>query len=327
MLQARLLTPFLTVIRRFVTEIIPAAIWSAGFYRLPGLAAEMAYNWMLGLFPLILMALTTVGLFSLNPQDTYDVIKDQLSRVAPTDAVAFVDLFVKEISYGKNFSLFSASFLATLWGASGALSAAMIALDMSHRVPPQVLRSFWHRRALSILLTVGIMVLTGVASFLLFFNDRVLEELVRQADQLGFTPVGEDLAWVGTWFDYPIGVAMLILSCITLYRFGPSYRMRGIPLVPGALCASVLWVIASSGLQLYVSNFNNFNRAYGFVGSFIVLLLWLWLSSLVLLLGEQINIALYRHGFVGPRARLLREAQPQLPSGSPWQGKDEPEQL
>lgn len=327
MLPSRLLTPVLTLARRFVTEIIPAAIWSAGVYRLPGLAAEMAYNWMLGLFPLILMALTTIGLFSLNPQETYDVIKDQLSRVAPRDAVEFVDLFVVEISYGRNFSLFSASFVATLWGASGALSAAMIALDMSHQVPAQVLRSFWHRRALSILLTAGIMMLTGVASFLLFFNDRVLDEVIRQADQLGFSPLQEDLAWVGTWFDYPIGIAMLILSCITLYRFGPSYRMRGIPLVPGALCASVLWILASTGLQLYVSNFNNFNRAYGFVGSFIVLLLWLWLSSLVLLLGEQINIALYRHGVVGPRARLAKDAQPHLTSGSPWKDESKKTQI
>ncbi len=313
MLRNRLLTPFLTLTRRFLTEIIPAAIWSAGFYRLPGLAAEMAYNWMLGLFPLILMALTTIGLFSLNPENTYGEIMEQVRRVAPVDAALFVDRFVKEISYGRNFSLFSASFLATLWGASGALSAAMIALDMSHQVPPQVLRSFWHRRVLSILLTIGIMILTGAASFLLFFSGRVLDQIIQRADQFGFNPLREGLAWMGTWLDYPIGMAMLILSCVTLYRFGPSYRLRGIPLVPGALCASVLWILASTGLQLYATNFNNFNRAYGFVGGFIVLLLWLWLSSLVLLLGEQINIAVYRHGLVDPIPhRLQRDSQPHL---------------
>lgn len=302
MLNNSLLTSVLTTSRRFVTEIIPAAIWNAAFYRLPGLASEMAYNWMLGLFPLILMALTSIGLFSLSPQSTYEAILNQLVRVAPAAALTLVDRYVREISYGQNFSLFSASFLATLWGASGALSAAMIALDMSHQVPPQVLRSFWHRRALSMLLTIGMMILTGVAGFLLFFSDRVLAEATEQASEFGLGPLTRSLGWIGTWFDYPIGIAMLILSCVSLYRIGPSYRLPGIPLVPGALCASIMWILASTGLQAYATNFGDYNRVYGTVGAIIVLQLWLWLSSLALLLGEQINIALYRHGLVGKRS-------------------------
>jgi membrane protein len=75
-----------------------------------------------------------------------------------------------------------------------------------------------------------------------------------------------------------------------IYRFGPSRWSHGTPIMPGALLAAISWAILSGLFRLYVSNFGNYNRAYGAVGAVIILLLWLYMSSLVLLLGDQLNV-------------------------------------
>jgi membrane protein len=75
-----------------------------------------------------------------------------------------------------------------------------------------------------------------------------------------------------------------------IYRFGPSRWKHGTPIMPGAILAAISWAIISALFRLYVENFGNYNKVYGAVGAVIVLLLWLYMSSLVLLLGDQLNV-------------------------------------
>jgi membrane protein len=76
-----------------------------------------------------------------------------------------------------------------------------------------------------------------------------------------------------------------------LYFFGPSHRRHDTPLIPGAVVAALLWALISSLFRLYVSHFGNYNRTYGAVGTIVILQLWLYLSSLVVLLGAQLNVS------------------------------------
>jgi membrane protein len=251
--------------------------------RLMGLSAEMAYNAMLALFPAILAILTAIGLFEDSLQDTFRGLANQLSEVAPDQAVQLIREFIREISRTKSSSLFSVSFILALWAASGALSAAMTALDQIHEVPSEQVRPFWKAKLISLGLTVGSIVLLVTASFLVFISGWLVEMATTHSGVIILSTIWRLLSW-------PLALGIVATAFAFIYRFGPSRWIQGTPIMPGAMLAAISWAILSALFRLYVGNFGNYNRVYGAVGAVIVLLLWLYMTSLVLLLGDQLNV-------------------------------------
>jgi len=256
----------------------------AGKQRLPGLSAEMAYSAMLGMFPAILALLTAIGLFE-SLQETLQTLASQLSRVAPEEVQILIENFVRGISQTRNRSLFSLSFIAAIWASSGALSAAMTAFDHIQQIPPEQTRPFWKAKLVSLALTIGTIVLLLVASFLMFISDLIVKHVASQSGFLGS-------GLLSTWrlLSWPSALGIVSAAFAFIYRYGPSQWKLGTPIMPGAVLAAIFWAMLSSLFRFYVSYFGDFNRAYGAIGAVIVLLLWLYLSSLVLLIGNQLNV-------------------------------------
>lgn len=251
--------------------------------RLMGLSAEMAYNAILALFPAILAVLTAIGLFEESLQSTIRMWATQLSEVAPDQAVQLMRDFVREISRTKSTSLFSLSFIVAIWASSGALSAAMNALDQIHRIPPNEIRPFWKAKLISLGLTIGSIFFLVLASFVVFISDWLVQMVVAQSGASLLLTVWRLLSW-------PIALGIIATDCAFIYRYGPSRWTRGTPIMPGAILAAISWATVSGMFRLYVANFGNYNKVYGAVGAVIVLLLWLYMTSLVLLLGDQLNV-------------------------------------
>jgi len=260
---------------------------SVGQRRLTGLAAEMAYNAMLGLFPAILTVLTAIGLFS-ELQFAVQNLADQFGSVAPEEVQYLIQKFVGEISRGKNRSLFSLSFVAALWTSSAALRAAMIAFDQIHQVPRSQMRPFWKARLIALGLTIGTGLLLVSASVLVFISSNVVQDVATQSGGL----FGLGLLSLWQLLSLPVALGVVSIAFAFIYRYGPSRWTSGTPLVPGAVLAAVSWAILSSLFRVYVTHFGQYNRAYGAIGAVIVLLLWLYMSSLILLIGNQINVTL-----------------------------------
>lgn len=251
--------------------------------RLMGLASEIAYNAMLSLFPAILAVLTAIGLFEESLQSTFKQLAVQLSKVAPDEALVLIRDFAREITQTKNTGLFSISFVVAIWAASGALSAAMTALDQIHQISPQQTRPFWKAKLISLGLTIGTIVLLLLASFLVFISDLILKFFVSESGLSFLLTVWRLLSW-------PLALGIVSAAFAFVYRYGPSRWDSGTPMMPGAVLAAVSWAILSGLFRLYVSNFGNYNQAYGAVGAVIVLMLWLYMSALVLLIGDQLNV-------------------------------------
>ena len=260
------------------------AFQRAGEQRLPGLAAEMAYNAMLSLFPTILAILTAIGLFA-SLRFTVKDLATQVSQLAPREALFLIQGFVQTVSLSHNEGLFSLSFIVALWTASGAQSAAMAALDQIHQIPLRRRRPFWQAKLVSLGLTIGTILLLIVASFLLLVSDIIVQIVAAQSDILkpGLLAIWRLLTW-------PAGLGIVASAFAFVYRYGPSCWVKGTPILPGAILAAVSWAILSGLFRLYVANFGNYNAAYGAVGTVIVLMLWLNLSSLVMLFGGQLNV-------------------------------------
>lgn len=273
--------------------------------RLLGLASEIAFNAMLSLFPAIIAALTAIGLFEESLQQTFKQLAEQLSQIAPEQALALIrDFASKEITNSKNSGLFSFSFVVALWIASGAVSTAMTALDQIHQIPLDKIRPFWKAKLISLGLTIGTIMLFVMASFLVFISDFVLQLLARENDFFGL------LLHFWLLLRWALALGIVATAFAFIYRYGPSLWNPGTPIMPGAIIAAISWAIVSNLFRAYVANFGNYNIAYGAVGAVIVLMLWLWMSAAVLLIGDQLNV------IVGKDMRSRQHSHADKPNGN-----------
>jgi membrane protein len=253
--------------------------------RLLGLASEIAFNTMLSLFPAILALLTALGLFAESLQETFREMAQELSQVVPQEAWVLIRNFaIQEIANSKNSSLFSLSFLIAVWTASGAISTAMTAFDLIQQIPPGKMRSFWHAKLVSLGLTIGSILSLLLASLLVLISDFIGERVVNIHNfPLSMLDIWRVLLW-------PISLSMVVIGFAFAYRYGPSISQPNTPIIPGATIAAIFWAILSALFRLYVQNFGTYNKVYGAVGTVIVLMLWLWMSAFVFLVGYQLNV-------------------------------------
>lgn len=253
--------------------------------RLLGLASEIAFNAMLSLFPAIIAILTAIGLFEESLQETFKQLAAQLSQIAPEEALILIrDFAAAEITRSRNSGLFSLSFAIAIWTASGAISTAMTAFDQIHQISSDKKRPFWKAKAVSLGLTIGTILLFVLASFLVFISDLLLGMAVNENGSLIF------LLHLWQLLRWPLALGIIATAFSFVYRYGPSVWNSGTPMLPGAILAAISWAILSALFRTYVANFGNYNKVYGAVGTVIVLMLWLWMSAAVLLVGDQLNV-------------------------------------
>ena len=242
-------------------------------------SAGVAFYWMLALFPGIIAMVTVYAMFADAGQ-----ARDQLSPILgalPDDARTLItDQLDKTVDAGGRGLTFGlvASLLAVLWAASGGMQALMTGLNIIYG--EKETRNFAQLRGISLLLTVGALVSAMVAIALVAAFPVVL-------DRIGLDPVAAVGAQAVRWL---ILVVLIGTGVSVMYRFGPApHRARWHWVSPGNVTAVALWLLASLGFSLYVSSFGSYNKTYGALAAVIVLLMWLYLSAVVILLGAEID--------------------------------------
>ncbi|NEO83363.1 MAG: YihY/virulence factor BrkB family protein [Spirulina sp. SIO3F2] len=308
---------------RYLTwSVIQQTVVQVWRQRLNGLAAEMAYGVLLALFPAILALLTAIGLFEESLQNLLQalispiVLQDQslqgiLHFLIASLKIAVPDLmwellrnFVTEVTGEKNRSLFSISFIAAIWIASSAVCTTMNALDQIHRIPRRSRRPFWRSRGIAIVLTVASIVLLAGAAFFVFLGNQLINWAIELLESLPVAHSEQSAYWLlRIWrtLSLPFVFSWVISAFTLMYRLGPSRRQRGSPVLPGSLLGAIAWLGATSLFRIYVDHFSVYNRVYGLVGAFMVLMLWIYLSCLILLIGGQLNVTLRRAMVRGKR--------------------------
>ena len=279
----------------------------AGEQRLPGLSAEMAYNSMLALFPGLLAVLCAIALFEPLQSTLYQIAR-LLGEVIPDDVRNLIRGLIKEILLTRNKGLFSVSFFASLWAFSGVMSAAMAAMDRIHDIPGDRTRSFLKAKLISLALSIGTIILLILASGVVFVSDLIVQAIARQSCLLesvancnltdvqsclipaASCPLESELLAVWRLWRWPSSLGIISVAFAFVYRYGPSRHQREIPIFSGAIFAAILWALFSAVFRFYVLHLSNFNWTYGTIGTFIVLLLWLYLSCLAMLIGAQLNV-------------------------------------
>ncbi|CAN5873525.1 YihY/virulence factor BrkB family protein [soil metagenome] len=243
------------------------------------LAGGVAYAWFMALFPGLIAVVLTYGLVT-DPEDVQRQI-DSLLAGLPADAQSLLadqmSALATTSSSGLGVGLVISIALA-LWSASAGIAGLLEAVNLAY--DEEETRGFVQKRGLALLLTIGFLVFLAVAIGLVAVLPAVL-------DQLGLGIVAEVAVQIVRWGGL---VLLMIVALGVVYRVGPDRdSARASWVTTGAVTATLLWVAASVVFSLYVDNFGSYGKTYGSLAGVVVLLLWLWITALMVLLGAELN--------------------------------------
>jgi membrane protein len=243
------------------------------------LAAGVAFFGFLALFPALISLVTLVGLIA-DPAKITQQVQSFTAGLPPASRQLISEQLnaITQSSGGALTIGLVVSLLAALWSASSGTSSLMTAVNIAYE--EKETRSFLKLRGIALLLTLGTVVFLVLTLALI-----AVVPVVLQAMPLG--PVGTILAQVLRW---ALLLALIIFGLAVLYRVAPDRnppKFRWVTV--GSVVAALLWLLGSAGFSLYVNFFGNYNKTYGALAGVIVLLLWLYLTSYVVLLGAEIN--------------------------------------
>lgn len=251
--------------------------------RLTAVAAGVVFYALLAIFPTITAFVSFYGLFA--DAGTVQNHLSLLSNVLPADGLKIVHEQIVRIS-GQPSGLsigFFAGLLVALWSANSGVKAMIDALNVIEGHEEG--RTLVQLNLLSLTLTLG-----AIFFLLLAVGAVVAFPLVMST--FGLTHVFDAMTWLVRW---PVLLVLVLAALAGFYRFGPNRRVkRRRWFTPGALIASIAWLLGSAALSFYLSNFADYNATYGSLGAAIGLMMWMWLSAVVVLAGAQIDTVIDR---------------------------------
>lgn len=244
---------------------------------IPGLSAQLAYFFLLSLFPLLIFIFTLLPYLPLPHHDILGGIKE----FAPPDTMDLIEKNVNYVMSQKHGGLLSFGIIGTIWSASNGIHALVRAFNKAYNVKES--RSFIVSRAMAIVLTIGMIIVFIVAVILPIFGKEIALFLFSQ---LGFT---KEFPYVWNMLKLVVSALILFVIFTGLYWIAPNIRLRCRSAFPGAAFATVCWILSSYALSFYVRKFSDFSLTYGSIGAIIILLIWLYISGFIIILGGEIN--------------------------------------
>lgn len=247
-----------------------------------GRAAELAFNLILAVFPLLIFLFALFGIFASHRTALLTSFFSYLSDVLPPDAFHLLTKTVREIIHGTGGGKLTFSLILTIWFASGGMSSTMSALNGVYRVRDT--RSYVKYRAIAIGLTVAIALLVISALFLVLAGGWISSYISGYLGmQTAVVVAWRILQWIAVVF-------FLSLAFSIIYFYGPNLEeQHWYWITPGSLIGVVLWIAASLAFRSYLHFFNSYSRTYGSLGAVMILLMWLYVAGLAFLIGGEIN--------------------------------------
>jgi membrane protein len=264
---------------------------------LTDVAAALTYYAVLSIFPALAAMIALVGLVG-NPQTITKELTSLVSSIGPASAAQTFKEPIASLAHGSGATgiLLIVGVATALWTASGYVGAFMRASNTIYEVEEG--RSFIKLRPLQMLVTLILVVLLALVLVAVVVTGPI-------ASKVG-SAIGVGSAAVTAWdiAKWPVLLVVVVFMIAVLYYAAPNARLRGLKsIMPGALLAVVIFLIASAAFAYYVANFGSYNKTYGTLGAVVGLLVWLWITNVAILLGAEINAE-------RERSRQLKEGTP-----------------
>ncbi len=256
---------------------------------LAAFAGNLTYKGLFALFPFFVFLLSLLGLF--GAPDLLVSLLEQGRGVLPQGAMDLLEGQLMSIAGSKAQGAFTVgavvSILLALWGVSGAFRSVMEAMNVMYEV--EEARPAWKKYMISILLSLGVAVLLLFALGLVVFGPELG---VAVADVVGLSFVFQ-LVW--TIVQWPVLIFIVMFAFALVYYYAPDVEQRFKWISPGSIVAVAAWLVFSLLFALYVDNFGSYNAAYGSLAGIIILMLYIYYSSFIMLIGAELNQVIEEH--------------------------------
>ncbi len=242
-----------------------------------GNAAQVAFYFSFALFPLLLFLMSLIGMIISNKDDLQQQLFLILGQVMPSSAFKLVRTTLDEVTSNASSGKLTIGILITLWSASAGIDNMRGTLNEIYNLKET--RPWWREKLTSLLLTLGVGILILIALGFIVYGSQFLDAVLPIDSQF----VLAALEWIAV-------ICMLLLAFALLYNFAPNhdpFEWKWIS--PGAVIGVALWILFSGGFRLYLRYFDSYAATYGSLGAMIILMLWLYLTALVILIGGAIN--------------------------------------
>ena len=244
------------------------------------LASQLAYYLILSFFPFLIFLMTVIGASSL---DSIEIL-DGLRAILPSSVFDLVASIIREVVDNQYSGLLGISIVLTMWAASSGFRAVIKGVNKAHDIKET--RSFIKRSIIAIIFTFALTLVIVLTLAMLVFGDLIGGYI------LTIVPFYKAMTIVWNILRYVIVVCMMIGIFASIYRFTPAKKIRWKQVLPGAIVSTIGWIVVSRGFSFYINNFSNYSRLYGSLGAVFVLMTWLYITSMILIVGAEINSVL-----------------------------------
>jgi len=244
------------------------------------LASQLAYSLLISFFPFLIFMMTLIGFSSIKSED----VLLGLSSFIPASVFELIRDTVINVVDSRNHRLLSLSLILTIWISSTGFKAVIKGINKAYDEPER--RSFLRLEIVAVLCTLALNAIIFLSLALL-----VLGEIIgNNFGTLFGYPEQIKEAW--DVFRYLIMLFTMVFVFAALYRYTPSKRLTWWEVFPGAIFATLGWVVVSLMFSFYVNNFGNYATIYGSIGVIIILLTWLFMTSVIIIMGGEVNATL-----------------------------------
>ncbi|MBZ9636939.1 YihY/virulence factor BrkB family protein [Clostridium sp. FP1] len=257
------------------------------------LAAQVTYYLLLSFFPFLLLLLSMLGYSDLKSND----VLVYLSQILPKSTFDLIYTTVIDVFEKTSGNLVSLSIIGLIWTGSSGFRAIIKGLNKAY--DEKETRSYLKTLIISILFMVGLEVVIIAAVGLVVFGQMIGGTIVTKF------PVSSKFILNWDIIRYLVTLSGMVFIFASLYHFTPCRRLTWREVMPGATFSTLGWLLSSLGFAYYVNNFNNYSSVYGGIGGVIVLMLWLYITSIIILLGGEVNalLAFEREGKEKPKCK------------------------
>lgn len=288
----------ITAIRQFIQKIKKVSLpifgglplWDVMMFFFRGLqkgalnlrASSMAFSFFLAIFPAIIFLFTLIAYIPI--ENFQDQLLTLLKEFMPHNAYEASRETIEDIVKQRRGGLLSIGFILALFFATNGINAMIEAFNRTYHQVRR--RKPIQQRFVAILLTVILSILLFMSIALIIFSQVVMSYLVKT----GF--LSRDHYNLLVFVNWLISVALIYFACAFVYFLGPSRQTRFGFFSPGSSLATILVILTSVGFSIYINNFNQYNKLYGSIGTLLIIMLWLYINSFILLIGFELNVSI-----------------------------------